>query len=115
MHPASTPTRIRPAGLLELAVSWGDQHESVYEVRSLRLACKCARCVHEFTRAPLLDPASVPLDVRPTKIEAVGRYGMRILWSDGHDTGIMKFSELRALCPCEQCNVDSVGGKAVGD
>lgn len=104
MHAPTTPTQIRPASLFELAVSWGDGHESLYPVRSLRLACKCARCVHEFTRAPLLDPESVPSDLRPTKIEAVGRYGMRIVWSDGHDTGIMSFEHLRALCRCEACN-----------
>jgi ATP-binding protein involved in chromosome partitioning len=115
MRVATTPTHLRQSSLFELAVSWGDGHESLYPVRSLRLACKCAGCVHEFTGAPVLDPASVPLDVRPTQIESVGRYGIRIAWSDGHDTGIMTFRDLRALCSCEECNVDPGGQRAVGD
>ena len=115
MRVATTPTHLRQSSLFELAVSWGDRHESLYPVRSLRLACQCADCVNEFTRAPVLDPASVPLDVRPTQIESVGRYGIRIVWSDGHETGIMTFRDLRALCSCEECNVDPGGQRAVGD
>ena len=115
MRVATTPTHLRQESLFELAVSWGDRHESLYPVRSLRLACKCADCVHEFTRAPVLDPASVSLDVRPTRIESVGRYGIRIAWSDGHDTGIMTFRDLRALYSCEECSVDFEGERAVGD
>jgi ATP-binding protein involved in chromosome partitioning len=103
MHGVTTPTRLMQASPFELAVSWADGHESLYPVRSLRLACKCAGCVHELTGEPLLDPASVPLDVRPEEIKPVGRYGLRIAWSDGHDTGIMTFRHLRALCPCEEC------------
>jgi ATP-binding protein involved in chromosome partitioning len=106
MHRVTTPTKLRQASLFELAACWSDGHESLYPVRSLRFACKCAGCVHEFTRAPILDPASVPLDVRPMQVESVGRYGIRIAWSDGHDTGIMTFRDLRALCPCEDCGVD---------
>jgi ATP-binding protein involved in chromosome partitioning len=71
--------------------------------------------VNEFTRAPVLDPASVSLDVRPTSIESIGRYGIRIVWSDGHNTGIMTFRDLRALCSCEECTVDPGGQRAVGD
>ena len=42
-------------------------------------------------------PASVPADVRPQKIEAVGRYALQIEWSDGHNTGIYPYDRLRAL------------------
>lgn len=115
MRPATTPTQLRRASLFELAASWGDGHESLYRVCSLRLACNCAGCVHEFTRAPLLDPANIPADVRPTRIESVGRYGIRIVWSDGRDVGIMTFRDLRALFPCDECSLDSAGKRAVAD
>jgi ATP-binding protein involved in chromosome partitioning len=103
MDPTTTPTHIFRTSDTELGISWEDGHESRYSLRALRLACKCARCVHEITKVPLLEPASVPMDIKPEKIEPVGRYGICVTWSDGHDTGIATFRDLRALCPCEQC------------
>ena len=103
MDPSTTPTHIFRASDTELGISWEDGHESRYSLRALRLACKCARCVHEITKVPLLEPASVPMDIKPQKIDPVGRYGISVTWSDGHDTGIATFRELRAQCPCEQC------------
>jgi DUF971 family protein len=95
--PSISPAEIRQAGPRELAIRWADGRESVYDVRTLRLACGCARCVDEWSGDGLLDPASVPEDVRPLRIEPVGRYAIQIAWSDGHDTGIYPFARLRAL------------------
>jgi ATP-binding protein involved in chromosome partitioning len=94
---AHTPKQIRQAGKSELAITWQDGHESRYKVRDLRLACGCAVCVDEWTGEERLDPASVPDDVRPVKIESVGRYALQIQWSDGHEAGIYPFRRLRAL------------------
>ena len=115
MRLVTTPTQLRRASLFELAVSSGDGHESLHPVCSSRLACNCAGCVYEFTRAPLLDPANVPADVRPTRIASDGRYGIRIGSSDGHDAEIMTFRDLRALCPCDECSFVSAGKGAVAD
>jgi ATP-binding protein involved in chromosome partitioning len=95
--PSISPAEIRQAGPRELAIRWADGRETVYDVRALRLACGCARCVDEWSGDGLLDPASVPEDVRPLRIEPVGRYAIQIAWSDGHDTGIYPFARLRAL------------------
>ena len=92
-----TPAGIRQKSPRELAISWSDGLESVYGVRALRLACACARCVDEWSGEGRLDPASVPDDVHPVKIQPVGRYAIQITWSDGHDTGIYPFRRLRAL------------------
>jgi ATP-binding protein involved in chromosome partitioning len=97
------PRAMKQAGPAELAVSWNDGHESVYPVRLLRLACRCANCMDESSGAPLLDPARVAKDVRPVVINPVGRYGVQIQWSDGHATGIYTFEHLRSLCPCATC------------
>lgn len=94
---AYTPKEIRQAGATQLAITWQDGHESIYAVRELRLACGCAVCVDEWSGEERLDPASVPEDVRPVKIESVGRYALQIQWSDGHETGIYPFRRLRAL------------------
>jgi ATP-binding protein involved in chromosome partitioning len=78
-------------------------HAALFPARDLRLACPCAGCVEEMTSRPLLDPATVPEDVRPVQLALVGAYGLRVLWSDGHGTGIFTFSQLLATCPCERC------------
>lgn len=97
MDPRFVPTEIRQAGPRELAITWADGRETVYDVRDLRLACACASCVDEWTGAGRLDPASVASDVHPRSLERVGRYAIRIHWSDGHDTGIYPFRRLREL------------------
>jgi len=66
--------------------------------RALRLSCPCAMCVEEMSGRPLLDPATVPVDVTPTAIHLVGAYGLRVTWSDGHSTGIFPWHRLYALC-----------------
>ena len=78
-------------------------HTWLYAARALRLACPCAACVEEMTGRALLDPARVPPDVSPASIALVGAYGLRVRWSDGHDTGIYDFARLRAACGCPQC------------
>lgn len=80
-----------------LGITWHDDHQSRLPVRLLRLKCPCARCVDEMTGKVILKDEHVPKDVRPIKIEPVGHYALRILWSDGHDTGIYTFEVLRRL------------------
>ncbi|MCP5056631.1 MAG: DUF971 domain-containing protein [bacterium] len=93
----TTPTEIGQAGPRELRIEWADGAVHLYEVRALRLACGCAQCIDEWTGEDRLDPASVPEDVRPLRIEPVGRYALQIEWSDGHGSGIYPFRRLRAL------------------
>lgn len=38
-----------------------------------------------------------------TGIEAVGLFGLRPAWKDGHNTGIYGLALLRSLCPCAEC------------
>ncbi len=95
----TTPADIRQDGPRGLAITWGDGHKSVYDVRDLRLACGCAVCVDEWTGEGHLDPTSVPEDVAPRSIQPVGRYAIQIDWSDGHQSGIYPFARLRALDP----------------
>ena len=95
--PRTTATDLRQQGATSLAISWLDGAQTVIEVRDLRLACACAHCVDEWTGENRLDPGSVPDDVHPTQIEAVGRYAIQIQWSDGHDSGIYPYVRLRAL------------------
>lgn len=97
------PVAMRQAGERELAIDWNTGHKSVYDVRALRLACQCAQCVDEMTGKKLLEPSSVPDDVRPVVIQPVGRYALHFEWSDGHRTGIYTFEHLMSQCPCAEC------------
>jgi DUF971 family protein len=95
--PRTTPTAIAQEGPRQLAITWGDGVKSLYAVRELRLACGCANCVDEWTGEETLEASSVPEDVHPIAVEAVGRYAIQIRWSDGHDTGIYPFERLREI------------------
>jgi DUF971 family protein len=97
------PQSIRQAGPRELEIAWNDGHVSVYPVAYLRRRCRCASCIDEWSGAQILKPEQVPEDVKPLRIEPVGRYALHFAWSDGHASGIYSFEHLRAICPCAQC------------
>ena len=100
--PRTTPLSIKQDGPDRLRVEWQDGHSSLYAVRELRLHCRCAHCIEEFSGRPLLSPEKVPEDIKPVNISPVGRYAIQFAWSDGHDSGIYTFENLRADCPCCQ-------------
>lgn len=84
-----------------LRVLWEDGHVSHYDYGYLRGFCPCAVCQGHDNDAVVFHPP--PAQVTPSSIEPVGNYGISILWSDGHATGIYRFDFLRQLCPCEAC------------
>ncbi|RMG45194.1 MAG: DUF971 domain-containing protein [Acidobacteria bacterium] len=81
----------------EIGIAWSDGREDIHPPARLRRACPCAECVDELTGRRRYDPARIPDDLRATGWKAVGGYGVRFDWSDGHDTGIYSFEYLRAL------------------
>jgi len=74
---------------------WSDEAEDSWPARELRLACNCAHCRSEATGERLVKDGDVPETVLVTDISFVGNYGVNIHFSDGHSTGIYRFSELR--------------------
>ena len=89
-----------------LVITWDEDHQGDYSARDLRIACQCAECREEFTGRLLLDPHSVPPDIRADRVSLVGGYGFQVHWSDGHYAGIYTYEYVRSLCPCEQCRHD---------
>jgi len=107
--PAPQKVEITGEGLL---IVWDDGHRSLFPHRPLRLACRCAGCIDERTGQLILDPASVPMDVKILYTLPTGDYGLEILWSDGHGTGIYVFRKLRAGCPCDECKTGAATAAA---
>lgn len=100
------PTVIRRDGDDRLLIEWSDGHRGVYTWKHLRDNCTCAGCREERAKPAnpfrILNPNElVPLNA--VQIPRVGRYGYKIVWSDGHDTGIYTTEHLRSLCQCSQC------------
>lgn len=103
-------TRIQEADLNDsaqaLEVKWADGHASSYPLKYLRAECPCATCRSERQAAKdnpfhILSGGLPSSDLR--NVEPVGLYGMRLVWADGHATGIYTFDYLRQICPCEAC------------
>jgi DUF971 family protein len=95
---------------LEMTITWGDGHASIYPFSLLRAACPCAQCRggHEkMSPEPAPEVFTVELEDSPatrlTNVKATGSYGITIVWEDGHDYGIYNWHYLRALCPCPIC------------
>ncbi len=96
-HAAEPPEAIDVGPAHEILLSWPGGKQVSLPSRALREACPCAGCVEEFTGKKLLDPATIPADIRPDRIEPVGNYAVRFVWSDGHDTGLYTWRTLREL------------------
>ncbi len=80
-----------------ISILWEDGHCQDFDVRDLRLACRCALCIEEMSGRPLLDPKTIRPDVAPRTVSSVGNYAFLVNWSDGHSTGIYAFTALREL------------------
>lgn len=101
---AVEPKEIQLLSDTELKVVWPDDHTSQYSAYNLRINCACAACIDEDTGKKILDNRTVPLDIKFEGLNPVGRYGISIGFSDGHNTGIYIFERLRELCECSDCS-----------
>lgn len=81
----------------EFVISWPGGPQAIVPAVRLRDACPCASCIEEGTGRKILDPASIPADVRAVRIDPVGSYAIQIQWSDGHSTGIYTWQTLREV------------------
>ena len=81
-----------------LLVKWHDGLERRLPLVGLRAECMCARCVDEITGERVVDVAGIDPEVAIREMQLVGNYALKIVWSDGHDTGLYTWGHLRRLC-----------------
>ena len=97
------PTRIElDTRAAQLVINWSDDSESRFGLEEMRRSCPCAMCRErraaetvEAGELRLLEGEAATATAVATGYVTVGRYGIRITWADGHDTGIYTFETLR--------------------
>jgi DUF971 family protein len=108
--PSTEPEHIAISKSKGIKIDWKDQHHSEYPLAYLRDECPCASCTGAHGTAPQksnysgteLFPMYKPA-LKMLEIEPIGSYAVRIVWSDGHNTGIYSFDHFRRICPCQAC------------
>jgi len=105
MPPSATPTHLDLSRDKGLTVKWSDGSQSFYDVKYLRLMSPSAEqreLREQMERNPLtVLPASAAHSssepLAAVRAELVGNYAVRIVFSDGHDTGIYSWDYLRRI------------------
>jgi DUF971 family protein len=100
-RPVAPPEAIDVGPAHQLVITWEGGRQAVIPPLQLRDACPCAECIEEGTGRKILDPASIPPDIRPLQILPVGNYAVQIHWSDGHSSGIYTWQTLRQVSGLE--------------
>lgn len=91
------PNEKSRGGAHSLSIYWSDGWKYTYGCQELRLACPCAACVDEFSGERRIKVEDVNPEVYIEKALPVGRYGVNLVWTDGHSTGIYTYKFLREL------------------
>jgi DUF971 family protein len=117
----SDPEHIAISKSKGIEIDWKDGHHSSYGVEYLRDWCPCATCAGSHGTTPRPKTTSAPADPsdksaspfpmykprqKMVSIEPVGSYALRIMWNDGHNTGIYSYDHLRNICPCPDCRAN---------
>jgi len=79
------------------AITWSDGRVQEFRLSDLQRQCPCASCVDEATGERRLPPEAVSDEVRAKRVQSVGRYALRIDFTQGCSQGIYSFDVLRSL------------------
>ena len=106
--PTSRPTHLDLKKDKGLTVQWADGSTSYYSIAYLRRwspSADARELREKLSKNPLtVLPASAVSDkpLTATGAEFVGHYAIRIVFSDGHDTGIYSWDYLREIDPARK-------------
>jgi len=87
---------LQEEGVLEIC--WSEPDIVKIPYKALRCSCPCAGCVNEFTGQIMLDPDTIPEDIKLTNVSFTGNYALKISWDGGHDTGLYTWERLKSIC-----------------
>ena len=90
------PEKIEYDGAM-VRILWKDGTSSEIDAYTLRAQCPCAMCVDENSGKRIISPQDIPLTIKAEEVRPVGRYGLMIRFSDGHDRGIYRLKELKKI------------------
>ena len=94
------PVKLSREGEELLVIDWNDGQRSRLRWTDLRKDCPCAGCREEREKPPdpfrILKPAELE-PLKPVRIDPIGYYAYKIVWSDGHDSGLFTLETLRAM------------------
>ena len=97
------PTNIRALQSEQtLELTWNQAPPVRLPYHFLRGECPCASCRNEWTGERILDPKSIRPDIKIEGMEPVGNYAVRLVWNDGHSSGLYSWENLQALA--NQCS-----------
>ena len=92
------PTEINPFDEKNVKISWQNGESYQLPYFELRAQCPCAHCVDEHTGERKLNRNRLQNEVKITHVELVGRYAVKVFFSDQHKTGIYGFDTLLNIC-----------------
>ncbi|HYZ85461.1 MAG TPA: DUF971 domain-containing protein [Bryobacteraceae bacterium] len=111
---AADPEHIAISKSKGIKIDWKDRHFSDLSCALLRDECPCATCTGAHGTEPQRTSFSKQNQGNPfqmykpapkmVNVEPVGNYAIRIIWNDGHSSGIYSFDHLRKICPCAECS-----------
>ena len=88
------PVEVRaPRGARMVEIEWDDGHVSHLPHAVLRGFCPCAGCQGHHGPVRWHEPPNLELN----ELVEEGRYALRLVWGDGHGSGIYSFDFLREL------------------
>lgn len=91
------PTRLAfSKSAKRLSIAFDDGVDVEIDYKTLRLNSPSAE-VQGHGRGPKPPAPVIPADLNVTKADPVGRYAVRIFFTDGHSSGLYTWSWLRAL------------------
>ncbi len=113
--PSFDPEHIAVSKSKGVKIDWKDGHTSEYELQYLRDHCPCAQCTGAHGTPPRPKASDSPFQMYSPKLkiaslEPVGAYALRMVWSDGHSTGIYSYQHFRDICPCPECTAARIAG-----
>ena len=87
-----------------MRIDWPDGLVVAIAYPKVLVSCGCARCVDEVTGERLIDITDIDPLVQANELQMVGSYAIRIQWSDGHNTGLFTWPQLRSLSEAAAAN-----------